>query len=228
MDGSSDKVVGISLPDGVGSGKGFWGDTRGSWGPSNTVGCSFGTLGLRIPSCWKWVLLILPISFPSLRRSFLIRKPVVLTALLLGAGGFLLAETPGSGLPASALPVASDPVVMQAMSTELDRAMAQLGTPTTPAVESKSGAPLLKPYFLSYSVADAENVSISAQYGAIVSSNAGHSRTADVQVRLGSAALDNTHGDHRTSALTTMALPLGDDRDAIERTLWYAKPIRRE
>ena len=45
---------------------------------------------------------------------------------------------------------------------------------------------------------------------------------ADVQVRLGSPALDNTHGDHRTSALTTMPLPLTDDRAAIERTLWYA------
>ncbi len=43
-----------------------------------------------------------------------------------------------------------------------------------------------------------------------------------MQVRLGSPALDNTHDAHRTSALTTMALPLTDDRAAIERTLWYA------
>jgi predicted Zn-dependent protease len=44
----------------------------------------------------------------------------------------------------------------------------------------------------------------------------------DVQVRLGSPAEDNTHGDHRTSALTTLPLPLTDDRDAIARSLWYA------
>ena len=192
-------------------------------GSSNTVGCSFGTLGLRIPSCWKWALLIPSISFLSLKRSFSIRKPVVLTALLLGAGGLLLAETPGSGVPVTTAPVvAGDPVVLQAMSTELNRAMTELGAPGASLATTKGTPPLLKPYFLSYSVADAENVSISAQYGAIMSSSENHSRTADVQVRLGSAALDNTHGDHRTSALTTLPLPLSDDRDAIERTLWYA------
>jgi predicted Zn-dependent protease len=79
-----------------------------------------------------------------------------------------------------------------------------------------------KPYFISYSVADAESVTITSQYGAIINSNESHERTADVQVRLGTPALDNTHDAHRTSALTTMALPLTDDRAAIERTLWYA------
>jgi TldD protein len=149
----------------------------------------------------------------SLKRSFLIRKPVVLAALFLSAGIGTRAET-----PASAAPSASDPIVMQAMSTELDRAMSMLGTPTG----AKTTTPPQKPYFLSYSIADAESVSMSAQYGAIVNSNASHSRTADVQVRLGSPELDNTHGDHRTSALTTMPLPLSDDTNAIERTLWFA------
>jgi predicted Zn-dependent protease len=41
-------------------------------------------------------------------------------------------------------------------------------------------------------------------------------------VRLGSPGEDNTHGDHRTSALTTMSLPLTDDSNAIARSLWYA------
>jgi TldD protein len=44
----------------------------------------------------------------------------------------------------------------------------------------------------------------------------------DVQVRLGSPAEDNTHGDHRNSALTSMPLPLTDDPAAITRSLWYA------
>ena len=118
----------------------------------------------------------------------------------------------------AAAPAAQDPVLMQAMSTELGRALSSLGTAAT----STSATPQPKPYFLSFSVADAENVSITAQYGAITNSNASHARTADVQVRLGSSALDNTHGDHRTSALTTVPLPLSDDRAAIERSLWYA------
>jgi predicted Zn-dependent protease len=121
----------------------------------------------------------------------------------------------------------ADPVLMQAMEAELHRAMAELGS-VDPAHDGKTvvnGAPRAvaqKPYYLSYSVADAESVSISAQYGAIVNSVESHRRTADVQVRLGSPELDNTHGTHRTSALTTLPLPLTDDRAAIERSLWFA------
>jgi predicted Zn-dependent protease len=117
--------------------------------------------------------------------------------------------------------VAQQPLLMDAMTTEQHRALTELGSTTEPA-SSKEKTPPLKPYFLSYSVADAESVTITSQYGAIMNSNASHERTADVQVRLGSPAEDNTHGTHRSSALTTMALPLADDRAAIERTLWYA------
>jgi len=47
-------------------------------------------------------------------------------------------------------------------------------------------------------------------------------RVADVQVRLGSPALDNTHGDHRGSAVNSLQLPLADDRAALGRSLWLA------
>ncbi|MGD0799411.1 MAG: metallopeptidase TldD-related protein [Acidobacteriaceae bacterium] len=79
-----------------------------------------------------------------------------------------------------------------------------------------------KPYFVSYAVDDATSVSIAAEYGAITGSNEGRRRSVDVQVRIGSPAEDNTHGDHRSSALTNMPLPLTDDREAIARTLWFA------
>jgi predicted Zn-dependent protease len=102
-----------------------------------------------------------------------------------------------------------EPVVLQAMQAELHRAMTELDKPQ-------------KPYFVSYSVADAESVTITAEYGAVMNANTTHARTADVQVRLGSPALDNTHGVHRTSALTTLPLPLTDDREALERSLWFA------
>ena len=80
----------------------------------------------------------------------------------------------------------------------------------------------LPPYFLSYSVSDASAVSIRAQFGALVDSSANHVRVADVQVRLGSPKLDNTHGDHRASAVNSLQLPLGDDREALARSLWLA------
>ena len=104
------------------------------------------------------------------------------------------------------------------MQAELQRAMNSLGS----VAAASAKTPAIKPYFLSYSVADNENVTITAQFGAITNSDATHNRVADVQVRLGTPALDNTHGDHRTSALTTMPLPLDDDRAAIERSLWFA------
>jgi predicted Zn-dependent protease len=79
-----------------------------------------------------------------------------------------------------------------------------------------------KPYFLSYAVADNDSLNISAVYGAITTSNESRRRVADVQVRVGAPGQDNTHGDHRNSALTTVPLPLTDDREAIARSLWFA------
>jgi TldD protein len=106
-------------------------------------------------------------------------------------------------------------VLIDALASEVSRAMASLGS-------DGAGAQQPKPYFLSYAVSDATAVNITAQYGAITGSNESHHRQADVQVRLGSAAEDNTHGDHRNSALTSLPLPLTDDREAILRTLWFA------
>ncbi len=123
---------------------------------------------------------------------------------------------------AQAAPAAQQPLLMDAMATELHRALAELGSATEPVASTKEKVLPQKPYFISYSVADAESVAITSQYGAIMNSSQSHERTADVQVRIGSPAQDNTHDTHRTSALTTIALPLTDDRAAIERTLWYA------
>ena len=61
-----------------------------------------------------------------------------------------------------------------------------------------------------------------AQYGALVESSANHMRIADVQVRLGDPKLDNTHGEHRSSAVNSLQLPLGDDREALARSFWLA------
>jgi predicted Zn-dependent protease len=39
---------------------------------------------------------------------------------------------------------------------------------------------------------------------------------------VGSPALDNTHGDYRASAVNSLPLPIGDDRQALARSLWFA------
>ena len=110
---------------------------------------------------------------------------------------------------------APDTVLVDSLQSELKRAMSSLGS-------DAPGSQQPKPYFLSYAVSDGAGVTINAQHGAITSSTGTHRRSVDVQVRIGTPQEDNTHGDHRNSALTTMPLPITDDRDAIERTLWFA------
>jgi len=121
---------------------------------------------------------------------------------------------------ALALPVAAGaqkqaaPPLLDAMTTELNRAFTSLG--------KQGDAKQLPPYFLSYAVSDASAVTIGAQYGALVNSSANHARVADVQVRIGEPKLDNTHGSHRGSAVNSATLPLTDDREALARSLWLA------
>lgn len=105
------------------------------------------------------------------------------------------------------------------MTTELHRAFTTLGKQAAGSANAEKELP---PYFLSYSVADASAVSIRAQFGALVDSSSNHMRVADIQVRLGSPSLDNTHGNHRGTAVNTMQLPLTDDREALARSLWLA------
>jgi len=76
------------------------------------------------------------------------------------------------------------------------------------------------PYFISYDVTEGESlVILSAQGGILTSSHTSH-RSADVNMRIGTPALDNTHGQDRISGITSGHLPQQDDPDAIARVLW--------
>ena len=153
-------------------------------------------------------------------------RSIALAGLTLGglatAVGFyplraaLAASNPAPATAVTTKPSTGEVLLIGALDTELHRAMSSLGADGAAAGQQP------KPYFLSYAVDDATAVNIGAQYGAITTSNQSHRRSVDVQVRLGSPAEDNTHGDHRNSAITTMPLPLADDREAIARSLWYA------
>ena len=133
----------------------------------------------------------------------------------------LLALTAAAlSLAGSASAQASSSVLLDTMTSELHRAFTSLGKPASGAAPTTDKQ--LPPYFLSYSVSDASFVSIRAQYGALVSSSENRMRVADVQVRIGAPALDNTHGDHRASAVNSTPLPLTDDPKALARALWHA------
>src|SRR5450631_1694571 len=115
-----------------------------------------------------------------------------------------------SGILAWSAPPADkgEGILLSTMETELERAKTSLAK-SDPA-----------PYFVSYEVYDQRTMMVAGTYGTIVTSNVGNHRWADVTMRVGTPAMDNTHNENRDSGISSGALPLADDRDAIARTLW--------
>src|SRR5271154_5826959 len=98
--------------------------------------------------------------------------------------------------------------VLKAMQAELTRANTDL---------TKTDQP---PYYLSYTVYDQDFTVLVGSYGSLLQDFAAHRRSADVAMRVGTPALDNTHGQSRPSGVTSGSLPLGNDEDALQRVLW--------
>jgi TldD protein len=99
-------------------------------------------------------------------------------------------------------------VVLTTMQQELQRATKALAK-TNPA-----------PYYLSYAVTDTDETAVAASNGSVIFSASVDRRQADVMMRVGSVALDNTHSQSRGSGITSGLLPLNDDSSAIARVLW--------
>jgi TldD protein len=99
-------------------------------------------------------------------------------------------------------------VLLAAMQHELQRATTSLAK-ASPA-----------PYYISYTAADTDASVIVGLSGSIAVSTTVQRRQADVIMRVGSAALDNTHSKSRGSGIMSTTLPLGDNADAIGRVLW--------
>jgi TldD protein len=99
-------------------------------------------------------------------------------------------------------------VVLTTMQQELQRATKSLAK-TDPA-----------PYYLSYAVTDTDETAVAASNGSVIYSASVDRRQADVMMRVGSVALDNTHSQSRGSGITSGLLPLNDDSSAIARVLW--------
>ncbi len=129
-------------------------------------------------------------------------RPVFLLTLIYSA---LTSGMIGRAVAAPAVP--SQPL-LSVMEKELGRAKTELGK-LDPA-----------PYFLSYSVSDHELTAVAASQGALLSSTQLHVRYAAVHTRVGTAKLDNTHDENRSSGIESGLLPLADDPDALARVLW--------
>jgi TldD protein len=103
---------------------------------------------------------------------------------------------------------APENVLLTTMQRELKRATTSLAK-TDPA-----------PYYLSYAVTDVHGAAVVASNGGVIFSTSVDRRQADVMMRVGSVALDNTHNQSRGSGITSGMLPLSDDTNAIARVLW--------
>lgn len=130
---------------------------------------------------------------------------LAIPVLLIAISTALFSQKPQTG---ETTPIASDNLLLATMEKELRRGQSELAK-QDPA-----------PYFASYNVTDGESLVILSAQGAILNSTRTHNRAADVSMRIGTPALDNTHDKERASGITSGQLPLRDDPDAIARVLW--------
>jgi len=115
----------------------------------------------------------------------------------------------------SAAPVPAADIVLDTMREEMTRSMTLLGEKGTPP-----------PYFMYYQITDSSSASVRASFGALRESGMGKLRLLDVDVRVGSPQLDNTHHirgnrqgeDNGSTASSTIAVE--DDPDAVKAAIW--------
>jgi predicted Zn-dependent protease len=110
--------------------------------------------------------------------------------------------------------------VMRALDLELQRSMKLLGEEAVP------------PYYVGYEVIEADSHSVSSSFGLTLQRRQQRRRFLDVDLRVGSYQLDNTHPvreqsrSRRQDGFTLVEVPLGDDVDSIRSVLWRATDAR--
>ncbi|MEY2878121.1 MAG: hypothetical protein RLZZ15_501 [Verrucomicrobiota bacterium] len=127
---------------------------------------------------------------------------------LLAAPALLASAAVAAELPAGATPV------LAAMRAELDHSLAALKAQPAP------------PYFLSYEITETRRTAVSSSFGALVASSEGTGRVLDIDLRVGSPALDNTHairgaGGFGGGGSGGASIAVDDAPEAIRATLWY-------
>lgn len=112
-----------------------------------------------------------------------------------------------SGQPSAA----ADPAILQAMEAELQRSIGAYSK-AEPAA-----------YFIAYTITDEDNVEVSGSNGALLTSSDTRDRWLEVQTRVGSYDLDNTHKiEGREPAWTSPGAPatLDNDIPVLRREIW--------
>lgn len=105
--------------------------------------------------------------------------------------------------------------ILQAMQAELTHSLVALKAQPNP------------PYFLSYEITESHNVTVVGSFGAIQSSAENTVRNLDVDLRVGSFTLDNTHAirgsgpSFSNRPFEFVEVPLENDPAAIRSVIWY-------
>jgi predicted Zn-dependent protease len=129
-------------------------------------------------------------------------------ALQLMALPMTVAAARDENAPNGAAASAGSDELMATMKGELARAQGGLAK-SDPA-----------PYYMGYAVYDQNFTIIAGSYGSLLTKASLHRRQADVTMRVGTPALDNTHGQSRGSGMNSGLLPLDGNSDATARVLW--------
>lgn len=113
--------------------------------------------------------------------------------------------------PAADAPPQDAQTLLSAMQTELDRSMSALSKADPPA------------YFISYTVSDRQYTEVSGSNGALLSSSDDKARWLEVQTRVGSYDLDDTHevpGRQPSWTSPGTSVVLDDDIPVLRREIW--------
>ena len=121
-----------------------------------------------------------------------------------------LPRTPAPGQSSPAAQAAPSPAIA-AMSAELDRSMPVLKAANPPA------------YFMSYTLTQAHRAEVMGSNGALLNSSDNLERYLEVQVRVGSYQLDDTHkvgGPGQDDNPGAVPAPLENDPAVLSRAIW--------
>jgi predicted Zn-dependent protease len=138
-----------------------------------------------------------------MKRASLLSLLSLLALGLLSGGG---ASGESSGVqPVVRLHV--DPAAVQkAMQDEIARSMKELRLGDE-----------ARPYYLSYTVSDVEQATVSATFGAATAAHSYRARVLRTELRVGDPAFDNTNFEGGSEVET---IPMEDDYSALRRELW--------
>ncbi|MGO8816030.1 MAG: TldD/PmbA family protein [Terriglobia bacterium] len=86
----------------------------------------------------------------------------------------------------------------------------------------------VQPYFLGYEVTDDQVVNVTGTFGKLQTSQQSRSRQLDIDLRVGTPHLDNTHGsrDEGAEPSAPVYVPIEADSDALRSVLWYYTDLK--